>query len=322
MHPGKGFGMSSYLKDMVCYIGQSQVFDEAEDTLSRLCGVVVSDKQIERLCHAYGGSLEDLPLELKEQKEEDAIYYAMADGSMVLTREKDESGKCKWGEMKLGRVFRAADNMALGAQKEARHWIRSSQYVAHFGDCDAFFDKFEGLLDPIENFIFIADGATWIWDRVSAFYPKAVQILDFFHALQHLWTLVLLCWELNFENETSRQIWIEQQKDLLLQGQVEAVCEHINALKVKGEKAQEEQTKLVQYYQNNIERMRYGDFQAKGYLIGSGPIESAHRNVIQKRLKLSGQRWTRPGAQQVVNLRVAYKSDQWDRVRKMTKIRA
>lgn len=236
LHPGKGFGVSSYLKDMICYIGQSQVFDEAADTLSRLCGVGVSDKQIERICHAYGAFLEDLPLEVKEQKEEDGLYYAMADGSMVLTREKDESGKCKWGEMKLGRVFRAADNMALGTQKEARHWIRSSQYVAHFGDCDAFFGKFEDLLDPIENFIFIADGATWIWDRVSAFYPKAVQILDFFHALQHLWALVSLCWELNFEDEASRQTWIEQQKDLLLQGQVEAVCEYINALKVKGEK--------------------------------------------------------------------------------------
>jgi hypothetical protein len=62
---------------------------------------------------------------------------------------------------------------------------------------------------------------------------------------------------------------------------------------------------LLTYYQNNQHRMKYGTFKEKGYLIGSSPIEAAHRNVIQQRLKLSGQRWTIQGAQQVANLRVS-----------------
>ena len=56
------------------------------------------------------------------------------------------------------------------------------------------------------------------------------------------------------------------------------------------------------------------NFKDKGLLIGSGAIEAAHRNVIQKRLKLSGQRWTVKGAQQVANLRVCEKSNDWDKV--------
>lgn len=60
--------------------------------------------------------------------------------------------------------------------------------------------------------------------------------------------------------------------------------------------------------------MRYGSFKAQGLLIGSGAIEAAHRHLIQHRLKLSGQRWTKQGAQQIANLRVAKKSNQWYKV--------
>jgi hypothetical protein len=71
---------------------------------------------------------------------------------------------------------------------------------------------------------------------------------------------------------------------------------------------------VIRYYENNIERMKYGSFLKKGYLIGSGAIESAHRNVIQQRLKLSGQRWSIDGAQRIANLRAYRKSNRWENV--------
>ena len=66
---------------------------------------------------------------------------------------------------------------------------------------------------------------------------------------------------------------------------------------------------LLNYYRENQKRMQYHDFKVKNYLIGSGAIESAHKDVLQKRLKLSGQRWTKAGLQQMANLRVCYKSN-------------
>ncbi len=66
------------------------------------------------------------------------------------------------------------------------------------------------------------------------------------------------------------------------------------------------------YYENNITRMKYGTSIKKGYLIGSVSIESAHRNVIQQRLKLSGQRWSIGGAQRIANLRAYRKSNRWE----------
>jgi hypothetical protein len=65
---------------------------------------------------------------------------------------------------------------------------------------------------------------------------------------------------------------------------------------------------LVTYLQNNKNRINYGHYKEQGLLFGSGAIESANRDIIQKRMKLSGQRWTLSGAQQMLNLRVCYKS--------------
>ena len=323
LHPGKGFGVSSYVRDLVCYTGQKEVFDEAEQTLKRLSGIAISDKQIERICHKYGAGLEQMEEDLESiPLKDNELHYGMADGSMILTREKDGKGKSKWAELKLGRVFKASANVALTDQGESRKWIRTSEYVGHLGDCDAFFEKFSVLLDPLISFIFIADGAKWIWERVGAFYPHAVQILDFYHAMEHLWAFIRLCRELNFDSQKARDEWVGEQKELLLKGQVEEVCKNIEALKVKDDKVLEKQVELLGYYENNKERMKYGEYLDNGWLVGSGPIESAHREVIQKRLKLSGQRWTRPGAQQIANLRVAYKSNQWDKVKKLIKIRA
>jgi hypothetical protein len=68
---------------------------------------------------------------------------------------------------------------------------------------------------------------------------------------------------------------------------------------------------LLVYLRNNRSRMLYGQYRRRGLMIGSGPIESAHRNVIQQRLKLAGQRWSEPGAQAVLNLRLLHKSGHW-----------
>ena len=106
--------------------------------------------------------------------------------------------------------------------------------------------------------------------------------------------------------------WIKAMADLLNTDCAEKVIEahaHLKATDkaIQGE-AKEKLNALLSYYQNNKMRMLYGSYRKNGYLVGSGPIESANRNVIQKRLKLSGQRWTEQGAQHMACLRAFIKS--------------
>lgn len=82
------------------------------------------------------------------------------------------------------------------------------------------------------------------------------------------------------------------------------------------------QDQLLTYLQNNKDRINYKDYLAQGLFIGSGAMESANREVVQKRMKLSGQRWTLEGAQQVANLRVSFKNRHWDKLIEQIKIAA
>ena len=112
----------------------------------------------------------------------------------------------------------------------------------------------------------------------------------------------------------SCQAWMQRAETLLRSDGVDSLLKEIESTDCQGESAKLK-TSLVTYLTNNSSRMQYGTYLSKGYLIGSGAIESANRDVVQSRLKRSGQRWTQAGVQQVGNLRVAYKSDRWQLVR-------
>lgn len=309
--------MSSYLQEKVAYVGQKEVYEEASDSLLMLAGLDVSGKQIERVCHHYGALCEAQSRELVEASCTDPDQcYAMVDGSLLLTKDKDpDTGKLLWREMKLGRVFKVRHHMALSAK---RNWIYASRYTAHFGESDTFFEKLSREVDPLRSVIFLGDGARWIWDRVSAFWPEATQILDYYHCKEHLFEFARVCLQAAvFADKASMQQWISEQEGLLFSDAVEQVMTHIAEIDSGRKAVAEAQSKLLHYYGSNQERMRYGSYRRLGYLIGSGPIESAHRYVIHERMKLSGQRWTIKGAQAIANLRVAYASDQWSRVRQL-----
>lgn len=309
--------MSSYLQEKLAYVGQKEVYEEASDSLLMLAGLRVSGKQIERVCHHYGALYEAKSTEpVAASCTEADQCYAMVDGSLLLTKDKDlDTGKLLWREMKLGRVFKVRHHMALSA---ARNWIYQSRYTAHFGDSDTFFEKWAQEVDPLRSVIFLGDGARWIWDRVSAFWPEATQILDYYHCKEHLFAFARVCLQAAvFADEAAMQQWMTDQEALLFDDAVEAVMAHIAKIDADSEAVAETQSKLLHYYGSNQERMRYGTYRRLGYLIGSGPIESAHRHVIHKRMKLSGQRWTIKGAQAMANLRVAYAGNQWSRVREL-----
>lgn len=299
----KFFQMSPYLQESVCLVAQSVVFAEGSLLLDKLAGVAVSAKQIERVAHHYGQQLEEASLDERQDcvaQLDSRLHYGMMDGGMVLTRQEG------WKELKLGRVFAAE---AILPENHHRKFVRDSRYVAHLGECEPFLDKLSLLTDPLPNMVWIADGARWIWRWVEQQYPQAVQILDYFHAKEKLCEFAHQA----FGDERQRGEWIQEQEDLLFQDQVALVMANVALRSLKGQAKQKQQA-LLRYYGNNEQRMRYGTWRKQGYLIGSGPIEGAIRNVIQQRLKLSGQRWTIEGAQQVANLRVAEKSGRWHKV--------
>jgi hypothetical protein len=158
--------------------------------------------------------------------------------------------------------------------------------------------------------VFICDGAPWIRNWIADTFPGALSILDYYHATQYLYPFSESC----FKDRQKAQQWTEAQKKLLLNSEVDRVMDNIRELLPGHPQAR----KVLDYYQANKDRMDYKKYLQIGCgLIGSGAIESAHRTVVQKRLKLSGQRWTKRGAQNMLNLRVTHMNGQWDKVVKL-----
>ena len=272
----------------------------------------INEMQLYRITDHYGESLASVLEEnkrLQPMLPEEDVLYAMADGSMILTREQ------KWKEAKLGRLFSGKDCLQIEGKVNE---VKASQYVSHFGGCKQFTDKLDKVLDDYgdlkERLIFICDGAIWLRIWIEDAYPYAISILDFYHVKEYL---CLFAKEI-FKDDCERNTWITEQEKLLLESKTQQVIDTIK--KIGNNKKKAATKKIVEYYQSNINRMDYKYYLTIGKgIIGSGAIESAHRTVIQCRMKRSGQRWSKKGAKNMLCLRTIKMNNQWDEVEKLIK---
>jgi len=318
-------------------------YERAMGLMERLSGVGVSPKEAQRITDAIGEwaqqkNREDVqrvlprskrsphirhrnPQALAEQVHDPAMMgYVLADGVMTPMR----GGAYK--EAKLGEVL-----LVRKSEKDQSQWTKEQtereplaivkkRYVHHLGEPNALGEQLYaeaariGICE-LSSLAALGDGATWIWRQMKTHFPKAVQILDWQHATEHMYDAARFCIQAALvaqkrnkaidEEELSRIVeeWTEPVKELMWNGKVEAVIRAVEALPVKNADAANIITETVNYYTNNQERMRYDRFRAKGFRIGSGTIESACKQIVGTRMKGPGMRWKEKGARAVGCLR-------------------
>jgi hypothetical protein len=160
------------------------------------------------------------------------------------------------------------------------------------------------LADFAAELVFVCDGAAWIWNLVKQYYPQAVQIIDWYHATEHLEKIAAIA----FAQAEERKAWLAEAKEALWQGQVQQVIRSCQDLAAKQPKVLPE----IAYFVNNEQRMDYARFRAAGYAIGSGTIESACKQIVVQRLRKSGAQWSVQGAVRTAKARAAWLSREWD----------
>jgi hypothetical protein len=296
---------------MMVYVGQMECYSQGVELLEKLAGVDVCEAQLYRVTNTYGALLEPEIMQDETVAElgvvdEGEVVYAEMDGGMILTDDD-------WREVKVGRLFREND-CRISASENRNGSIQQSQYAAYLGDYQEFMNRFGTIIIPYryldERLVFISDGALWIKNWITKNYPKATQILDLYHVKEHLAKFA----EQAQPDVVKRRKWLDQQADRLLNGGLAQVIQSVQAFTLPLPRARKEQQNLVNYLLDNEYRMQYQEYIENGLFIGSGAIEAAHRTVVQCRLKRSGQRWSENGAQNMLNLRVAYMSNQWNKV--------
>jgi hypothetical protein len=238
--------------------------------------------------------------------------YLCLDGSMAPLRDpwkRDGSlGAlcCRWGECKTAVCYQTRPD------RNGLPVVARRQYTATLEPVEVFEKLVVGLAyhcgsDQAMEMVVLGDGQRYNWRIAQEYFPEGLQILDFYHVMEHLHRLARLCLGEEQEGEsalgTAARAWVATQKERLLGDGVGAVREAIAALPTPSKEAEECREETYGYVGRNAERMRYGTYLASGYQIGSGVMEAACKTVSHQRLDQSGMHWRWESADAVVALR-------------------
>ena len=201
-----------------------------------------------------------------------------------------------------------------------RHALVRRFLVSCLGDADAIFQRLYaqlrelGWLGTNTVVVIVGDGAEWIWNRATGFIHRC-EILDFWHALEHAWDFARLRYG---DGSPRADQWVHQIACDLKAGKAQEVIARLKRLRPKSPQLRESLDSLIRYYSENATRMRYHEYLRLGYGIGSGAVESAHKQVVHARLRQAGMRWSEAGARRLLALRLLLLNDNWallDRLR-------
>jgi len=315
-----GTECSPGVRRMMALVGSESSFEQGREQLELLAGLEVTAKAVERQAESIGADLaareqgqirRAKQLELPEVCASSVpVFYIEMDGTGVPVVKKETEGRAgklegqpaHTREVKLGCVFTQTTTDPEGRPVRDED---STTYVAAIETAEAFglrlyTEAWRRGWSRARKKVVLGDGAVWIWNLADQHFPGAVQIVDLFHARQHLWELAARLFP---HDEPARQRWMARGLNLLDQGKIEGLVKLLRDL----HPASAELVKLVSneadYFQRNAERMRYPLFRAQGLFVGSGVVEAGCKTVIAARLKRSGMFWTVRGANAIITLR-------------------
>ena len=303
---------------MTGIVGAELSFEKGAEFLRELADLSVSPKQVERVAEALGAEIagdERTCLDPDPVVPLPATLYLGPDGTGIPMRAeelsgrsgKQEDGSAKTREVKLCVVWSAesTDDEGLPVRDKGSATYSAAIESAASQDTDAKPSDFAVRLlreasrrqfDAVSRQVVIGDGASWIWNIANEHFPKAIQILDLFHAKEHLGTVGKAI----FGPESERTLpWIEEREAELDAGHIDAI---LAALRIYAARIVEAQHAIA-YIEKNRHRMRYPEFRAQGLCVGSGVVEAGCKVAIGSRLKKAGMHWTTKGVNAIIALR-------------------
>lgn len=290
-------------------------YARAAAQFSELTHVGLSKSSLQALVAEYGGRLVErqaeeaqatMEMPSKETGEDrrarpeppnEAMNISM-DGAMVNIRGEG------WKEVKTVAVS-AIEHLKDMVTGSVTTLLSEHSYRAGLWDASEFCQQqwAEACRRGVEKADYLSsvnDGAAWIWNIVRMCYGNCVEIIDWWHAVEKLWLIAQHQFGAESEEATA---WVSAQKQLLIEGSLRSIVRNIRLLYPKGKALPDSVRNATHYLFHNRRRMRYRLFREAGYPIGSGTVESACKLVVQQRLKQSGMRWSRHGAQAMLALR-------------------
>ena len=308
----------------VCLLGVQMPFERASQAMEVLTGITVSSREAERMTEQRG-----LALEERLQAEESLLLKGVksekcsrgetdpGSGSTGVWAVALDAGKVRyedgWHDVKAGVVFWDEPTLNQAGEVDGGRATKQS-YIAEVGSMEEAGARLSAEawrrgIGPDEVVICLADGAPPNWKQFDEHFANRVEVLDWYHAMEHLWQ----AGNGIFGQGTPEAVrWVKQWEKELWEGRVDAVIVALRRESKREGETGEAARSEIHYFQTNKERMRYSQYRAMGYPIGSGTVESACKQLIGTRLKGAGMCWSKPGSQGVLTLRSELLSERWE----------
>ena len=312
------------VRRMQALVGQDAPFDHGREQIQLLAGLEVTTKAVEGTAEAIGDDIAhdqrqemqravqlDLPIVVGQPV---PILYVQMDGTGVPVVKKETEGRkgktegqpAHTREAKLGCVFTQTSWDKKGypiRDPDSTTYAGAIETAAEFGKRLCVEAWKRGWSRAVKKVV-IGDGAEWIWNLADPYFPGAVQIVDLYHARQHLWDLAR---RLHPNDDAEQKAWIKvHQKRLLDKGKIEKLVVALRSIQSTNSELLEKVRTEADYFERNTERMRYPKFRRQHLFVGSGVIEAGCKTVIGSRLKQSGMFWTVRGANAILALRCCH----------------
>lgn len=311
---------SPAVRRMMAVVGSESSFDQGREQLELLAAIEVTAKAVERQAEAIGADVEarqQIDIQRAKQLELPAvcapaapIFYIEMDGTGVPVMKAETEGRpgkvegqaSHTREVKLGCVFTQTTTNEDGRavrDEDSTSYVAAIETAEQFG-LRLYTEAWRRGWDRAQLKVVLGDGAVWIWNLAEQHFPGAIQIVDLYHAREHLHELSGTLFSSDLK---ARKRWVARCLDRLERGKIEALVKILRDVSPVTEEVAQTVASEAAYFERNAERMRYPKFRAQGLFVGSGVVEAGCRTVVAKRLKCSGMFWSVPGANSIIALR-------------------
>jgi hypothetical protein len=307
---------SAALDELLALLGATQdSFVQASSVLERLTLVHVSANSVREATEQLGALLLEQPSEPQVERPASPAaraftaatpspLYITMDGVLAHLHERG------WSELKVGCCYQTHSRVERKRPERLEIRAHSTSYVSALEEAREFGWRLwqeavrRGLLSS-DEVVVLGDGAHWIWNIAEKHFPRATQIVDWYHASEYLWNAASAIWG---EASLQRAKWAHDQLDLLWEGKVSEVLVELETWRKSGEAV----LAALSYYTEHQTRMDYASYRSRGLQIGSGSAESACKQLVSARLKQAGMIWDANGAEAVAVVRAWLKSERWE----------
>jgi hypothetical protein len=316
----EGTAYSPAVRRMMAIVGSEGSFEQGRQQLEQLAGLDVTTKAVERGAEAIGENIanrerahmeEPIQFGLPQiQAPKIPFMYVEMDGTgipVVAAETEGRHGKADGQpahtrEVKLGCVFTQTETDEDGRpvrDDDSTTYTGAIETAEQFGP-RIYREAWDRGWERAQTRVVLGDGATWIWNIADEQFSGAIQIVDLYHARQHLWELAAKIYP---ADEKRKKRWASRLEKTLDSGKVEALVKKLRAVSTDSTALAELIENEAAFFERNAERMRYARFRQQKLFVGSGVVEAGCKTVIGRRLKMSGMFWTVRGANAIIALR-------------------